>query len=78
MINAENNPQPFQLDLFSWDKNAVGQGYEYPARFDFPAATACFSKVVKLLPDHADARRGLEVADFRSICVKHNWREMNS
>jgi tetratricopeptide (TPR) repeat protein len=53
-----------QLNLFQWDKLAVGKGYESLAGLDFNAARGHFAKVLKVMPDHLEAGRGLRDLEF--------------
>lgn len=48
-----------QLSLFQWDLIAVGKGYRSLAGLDFNDARARFSGVLKALPDHPEAGRGM-------------------
>ncbi|MCJ7602866.1 MAG: hypothetical protein MUO63_15385, partial [Desulfobulbaceae bacterium] len=48
-----------QLSLFQWDLIAVGKGYNSLARLDFNDARSRFSGVLKDLPGHPEAGRGM-------------------
>lgn len=48
-----------QLSLFQWDLIAVGKGYKSLARLDFNDARSRFSVVLKDLPGHPEAGRGM-------------------
>jgi tetratricopeptide (TPR) repeat protein len=48
-----------QLSLFQWDLIAVGKGYRSLAGLDFNEARERFAGVLKALPDHPEAGRGM-------------------
>lgn len=48
-----------QLNLFQWDNITAGKGHDSLARLDFIDARRHFSKVLKVLPDHPEAGRGM-------------------
>jgi len=48
-----------QLSLFQWDLIAVGKGYNSLARLDFDDARSRFSGVLRDLPNHPEAGRGM-------------------
>ena len=48
-----------QLSLFQWDILAVGDGYDSLADLNFNDARNHFSRVLKVLPDHPEAGRGM-------------------
>lgn len=53
-----------QLDLFQWDRIMVGKGYNSLGKFAFHEARLSFSTVIKAVPDHHDAARGLRDLEF--------------
>lgn len=53
-----------QLNLFQWDTLAVGSGYRCLAALDFSGARAHFTMVLRGLPDHAEANRGMGDLEF--------------
>ncbi len=48
-----------QLNLFEWDLIAVGSAYASLANLDFENARRSFTQVLKTVPEHSRARRGM-------------------
>ena len=51
-----------QLDLFSWDRVKIGEGFEALSRLDFEGAIAIFEDMLLSIPEHPSATRGVELA----------------
>lgn len=60
--------EELQLNLFSWDRVKVGEGFKALARLDFAKAQATFQTLLSKWPGHPDASVGLGMiatwADF--------------
>lgn len=77
-----------QLNLFQWDMIAVGSGYQALSQFEFAQARESFSRVLKAVPDHVAAGRGLEETQFweevmlalpdlsRDAALTHLWEKI--
>jgi len=55
-----------QLDLFSWDKVKIVEGYKALSVMNFEGAETIFKEVILHAPDHSLAREGMEMADYWS------------
>ena len=53
-----------QLNLFQWDMIEIGKGNESLARLDFAEARRRFLKVLRVLPEHPQAGRGMRDLQF--------------
>lgn len=72
MSNTIDSPEysgasdDLQLDLFSWDRLKIAQGFAALERLDFPAAETVFDSVLGQLKDHREALFGGRlVADWK-------------
>ncbi|MFZ5799221.1 MAG: hypothetical protein ACOY3O_12470 [Thermodesulfobacteriota bacterium] len=53
-----------QLDLFQWEALAASSGYHCLAALDFDGARDHFTRILRGIPDHAEASRGLRDLEF--------------
>jgi tetratricopeptide (TPR) repeat protein len=62
--------EELQLDLFTWDRVKVGEGFSALAELDFARAILVFQNVLSKWPGHPDASAGLRMAATWADCLR--------